>query len=328
MRIEIDVSATNEPDAHGRLDRILHKIEDGWHVWDTAREPDIEAIRASTWVRDPGRQGKRVREMLERSIRREAWGSAPHGRRVRVTMHPDGQGELINPEDAARLSEEPLVILVENRNSDGAFLERVMAELDKPLHKYSKDWKTENGPVRFDSVGGKGEMSIEVERRTRGRPYRPRLVAIIDSDRKGPNDEASRDAGKLQRTCEKEGVDGPVPCWVHAKREAENYLPRVLLAERPDAGADHARRVEAWDRLTDDQKNFFDMKRGIPREPTATEKELFDGLPRVDREVLSNGFGPNVGECWSVWHVQAEHELRARGQGDLERGVALIREEV
>ena len=324
MRIEIDVSATNEPDAHGSLDRILHKIEDGWHVWDTAREPDVEAIRASTWVRDQGRQGKRVREMLERSIRREAWGSAPHGRRVRVTMQPDGQGEL-NPEDAARLSEEPLVILVENRNSDGAFVKRVVIELDKQLHGY---WKSPGEPVRIDSVGGKGQMPDEVKRRTEGGRYRPRLVAIIDSDRKGPNDNASRDARKLQRTCEKEGVDVPVPCWVHAKREAENYLPRVLLAERPDAGADHARRVEAWDRLTDDQKNFFDMKHGLRGEPSAVEEDLFDGLSRRDKDILSNGFGPNVYECWDVWRGQAKHELRARGQGDLERGVAMIRGEV
>ena len=208
LRIEIDAGAANNPDAHGSLDRILHKIEDGWHVWDTAREPDIEAIRASAWVGDQGRQGKRVREMLVRSIQREGWGSAPHGRRVRVTMHPDGQCEL-NPEEAgARLSEEPLVILVENRNSDGAFLDRVMTDLDKPLHKYGKDWKKEEGPVRLDSIGGKGEMPNEVERRTLGRRYRPRLVVIVDSDRKGPNEKASLDAQRLQRTCEKRNV----PC--------------------------------------------------------------------------------------------------------------------
>ena len=100
--------------------------------------------------------------MLDRSIRREAWGSAPHGRRVRVTMHPDGQGEL-DPEAAARLSEEPLVIFVENRNSDGAFVKRVVTELDKPLDKYRKK-RAE--PVQFDSVGGKGQMADEVERRT------------------------------------------------------------------------------------------------------------------------------------------------------------------
>ena len=320
MRIEIDVSAVNDPDAHRQLDLILRKIEDGWHVWDTAREPDIEAIEASTWVRDQGRQGRRVREMLVQSIRRETWSSELHGRHVRVTMQPDRQGELI-PEDAARLAEEPLVILVENRNSDGAFLERVVTELDKPLHKY---WKGEGEPVRLDSVGGKGEMPKEVERKTGGRRYRPRLVAIIDSDRKGPNDNASHDARKLQRTCEMRDV----PCWVHAKREAENYLPRDLLVERQDAGADHARRVEAWVRLTDDQKNFFDMKHGLPGKPTAVEEELFDGLSPPDEEVLSDGFGPNVHECWNVWNVQTMYELRARGQGELERGIELIRGEV
>ena len=320
MRIEIDVSAANDPGAHGPLDRILHKFEDGWHVWDTAREPNIDAIEASTWVSDEGRQGKRVRELLVQSIRREAWGSALHGRRVRVTMEPDGPTELV-PEEAARLADEPLVILVENRNSDGAFLERVVTELDKPLHRY---WRRPGEPVRLDSVGGIGEMRREVLRRKGQREHGPRLVAIADSDRKGPTDDASLDARRLQRACERCGV----PCWVHAKREAENYLPRVLLAERQHAGADHLHRVEAWDRLTDDQKDFFDMKNGLSMEPAAAEAELFDGLSPRDRNLLSGGFGPNVHQCWNDWRFQAMQELRARGRGELERGIALIRKGV
>lgn len=320
MRIEIDVSAANDPGAHGPLDRILHKFEDGWHVWDTAREPSIDALKGSTWVNDQGRQGKRVREMLIQSIRREAWGSTLHGRRVRVTVQPEGPTELV-PEEAARLADEPLVILVENRNSDGAFLERVVTELDKPLRGH---WRRPGEPVRVDSVGGMGEMRREVLRRTGQRGHGPRLVAIIDSDRKGPNDEASPGARRLQRTCEQ----CRVPCWVHAKREAENYLPRVLLAERRNAGADHSRRIEAWDRLTDDQKDFFDMKNGLPMEPVAAEAELFDGLSPRDMNLLSDGFGPNVHECWNDWRFQAMQELRARGRGELERGIALIREGV
>ena len=320
MRIEIDVSAANDPGAHGPLDRILHKFEDGWHVWDTACEPSIDAIKASTWVSDEGRQGKRVRELLVQSIRREAWGSALHGRRVRVTMQPDGPTELV-PEEAARLADEPLVILVENRNSDGAFLERVVTEFDKPLRGY---WRGPGEPVRLDSVGGIGDMRSEVVRRTGRRRHGPRLVVIVDSDRKGPNDDPSLAARRLQRTCER----CRVPCWVHAKREAENYLPRVLLAERRDAGADHSRRVEAWDRLADDQKDFFDMKNGLPMEPVAVEAELFDGLSPRDRNLLSDGFGPNVHECWNDWRFQVMGELRARGRGELERGIALIREGV
>ena len=86
--------------------------------------------------------------------------------------------------------------------------------------------------------------------------------------------------------------------------------------------------VEAWDRLTDDQKNFFDMKNGLPVAPSAIEQELFDGLSRTDREILSAGFGKNVYQCWTLWRGQAKIELRRRGQGDLERGIEMIREEV
>ena len=320
MRIEIDCSTANDPDAHQRLDRILYKIEDGWHVWDTASQPDPNAIEATTWIRDRAPQGDWVRRMLVAAIQRGAWTFSPHRRRVRVTARPNGADEL-NPKDAIRLAEEPLVILVENRHSDGAFVDRIVTELDKSLHTL---WRRPGDPIRFDSLGGKGQMPKEVERRTKGKPYRPRLIAIIDSDRKGPNDTDSAAALALRRKCETLGVS----CWVLAKREAENYLPRILLRERQDAGADHALLVEAWDRLSDDQKNFFDMKDGLPEAPSAIEQALFHGLSMADRTLLSSGFGPNVYKCWTLWRGQAKTELLRRGQGDLENGIDLIRKEV
>ena len=36
---------------------MLDRIDDGWHVWDLTDFRDIEAIRKSTWLNDPGRQG-------------------------------------------------------------------------------------------------------------------------------------------------------------------------------------------------------------------------------------------------------------------------------
>ena len=220
------------------------------------------------------------------------------------------------------MADEPLVILVENRDSDGAFVERVVIELDKSLHSL---WRREGEPIRFDSVGGAGQMPQEVERRARAVPYRPRLVAVIDSDRKGPGDSESEHARRLRETCDRHGL----PCWVLAKREAENYLPRVLLSGRPNAGAGHESRVEAWERLNDDQKDFFDMKSGLPEAPSAIEDDLFDDLPKADREILAAGFGPNVHECWNVWQVrEVRDELLTRGRGDLEHGIKLFRREL
>ncbi len=320
MRIAIDVSAANDPDAHQWLDRLLYKIEDGWHVWDLTAAQDANDLEAATWIRHRGRQGRRVQELLVASIQRGAWTLAPHGRRMRVTAHPVAPDELA-PEHACRLADEQLVILVENRHSDGPFVERVVRELDDSLGQL---WDRPGAPIRFDSLGGRGQMRREVENRTRGTP-RPRLVAVIDSDRKGPGDAESPVARRLRATCEEQGLS----CWVLAKREAENYLPRSLLRERPNVGDSHHRRVEAWDRLTSGQKDFFDMKQGLPETPSATEQELFDGLSDTDREILAEGFGPNVHECWTLRLVRGiRDELLVRGQGDLERGIALIRQEL
>ena len=185
MRIEIGSVAADDPDAHQWLDRILHKVDDGWHVWDTTNQPEPNELEGTSWIRDRGAKGEWVRELLVASIQRGAWSSEPHGRRLQVVTFPKGAEELA-PENAGRLAEEPTVILVENRNSDGVFVERVVAALDRALNAL---WQRPGRPIRIDSLGGAGEMAAEIERRTRDLPYRPRLVAIGDSDRKGPNDD-------------------------------------------------------------------------------------------------------------------------------------------
>ena len=166
-------------------------------------------------------------------------------------------------------------------------------------------------------------MAQQVRNRTR-EPRPARLVAVVDSDREGKNDQPSRDARALRRACQSEGLS----CWILAKREAENYLTRGLLSARPNTGAEHRRRVAAWDRLTDDQKNYFDMNNGLSENPSESERVLYANLPKDDRAILANGFGPNVHRCWTIQEITAADELQARGQGDLERGIALILEAV
>ena len=134
----------------------------------------------------------------------------------------------------------------------------------------------------------------------------------------------------MRRTCEKWNL----PCWILAKRETENYLPRMLLLARQDAGKDHEQQVDAWDRLSDDQKNFFDMKYGLPNPLPEVEQKLFYGLSQADKTILSNGFGPNVYKCWAIqspsdkFTGEIRKELVRRGQGDLEHGLELIRREI
>jgi hypothetical protein len=248
-----------------------------------------------------------------------AWGGA-NGRRLIVKKSSRPHTDELNPEQAARLAEEPLVILVENREADGAFLKRVVQELDKQLCKW---WQSDGQPVRVDSRGGKGQMILHVEQATEP-AIRPRLVVVVDSDRRGPSDPPSKEAQQLRKRCDQSGV----PCWVLAKRESENYLPEELLLARKDQGNELRIKVTAWSELSDDQKDFYDAKEGLSEEPSASESELFADLNNQARETLASGFGEKVGACWELWEVKADRALRARGRGDLELGLSMIRQEV
>lgn len=71
------------------------------------------------------------------------------------------------------------------------------------------------------------------------------------------------------------------------------------------------------------------MKNGLSENPSRAEQTLFASLSPADRKILSRGFGPNVYMCWTLWPgVQPKSELSARGQGDIEFGLTLIRGEV
>lgn len=320
MRIEIDISAANDPDAHAHLDTIIYMIENGWHVWDTTTILHPDVFETTTWLSGDRLKSRRVNDLLKKSIARNIWGYAPHGRCVSVTACPSTDDDL-NPRTAARLAIDPLCILVENRDSDGAFVKRILRELDESLYSM---WERDKKSIRFDSLGGKGQMVQEVQSREKEVPYRPRLVAIIDSDKRAPVDSVSREARRLRRTCQKLGI----ACWVLAKREAENYLPRVLLDRWPNVGADHRRLVNAWDRLTDDQKDFFDFKQGLPDNPTPDEEVLFDDMSPIDRDILSRGFGQIAHKLWNDYEISVKRELQTRGRGDLEHGISLIHTEV
>ena len=122
--------------------------------------------------------------------------------------------------------------------------------------------------------------------------------------------------------------NGICPAGSSPNGKPRTTCPASSSSRGQDVGEDHERRVDAWDRLNDDQKNFFDMKDGLPDALSEVEQELFGELSPADREVLSDGFGPNVDKCWTLRNVSAKKELTIRGQGDLEHGLELIRREI
>ena len=318
MKIKINETAARHEEQHPWLDRIIARVDDGWHIWDVSR---LERFPETSWVTERGTAGQRIIELYQKSVAAGAWRGAIHRREIVVTGDPESSDEF-TPEAAARFAEEPFTILVENRISDGAFLEKIIQELDRPLGKY---WNQPGRPIKIDSLGGTGQMRQAVESQGRKTP-RPRFAVVVDSDRRTPTSAPCETAREIERECEKHGF----PCWVLAKREVENYLPRELLDLRTDAGQEHADRVEVWDSLTDDQKDCFDMKNGLSVELSGEEAQLFEVLNDGDRRILSQGFGDNVYKCWLNWENRdtVRAAIRDRGRGDIERGLELLRQGV
>ncbi len=323
MLIEIDTSVANDPDAHSWLDRVIYTVMDGWHIWNTADHVDSSEFEATTWIRDRGTQGDKILELFKKSNKSEAWKfDRLHTKRICVTTSPSDDSEF-EPEDAAQFVMQPLCILMENEFSDGSFLKRTVRELDKSL---SDHWNQDRRqPIEIDSVGGVTQMPRAVKQKITQNSVRTRLIVIADSDKKYPSDQESKGARKLRNICEENNI----PCWILAKRAAENYLPSILLKAWKPNDQEYIRAVYAWERLCDDQKNFFDMKRGFPGNDDDDQNPLFEGVPEEDYILLTNRFGGKVYKCWEyATDVNIESELRARSQGDLEYGINLIREEV
>jgi len=164
-------AVANDADVHGWLDRILHKVSDGWHLWDTTQELDTSAFEATSWISNRGTKGDEIFRLLQASIRQGVWNFSLHNRQINVTNNPSCSNEF-NSEEAARLAEMPVIILVENRHSDGLFLKKVVDVLDRTLSRY---WNLPGGPVQIDSVGGIGQMPLEISEKKR-------IVTLITCD--------------------------------------------------------------------------------------------------------------------------------------------------
>lgn len=316
MKVRIDAKVANDPAALQWLVRIQGLFVDEWHLW-VADDP--EELRSSYWLADPGYTGSSAQELLQLSIKRNAYPTL-HQKEIFVRAGAGGDARTFQVEAAFRFLEQPLTILVEDRGSDGAFFKVILFTLgDEQLKAHVFDLA--KPPWKIDSRGGKAKM-VEQVHDAFAKRVPPRLFVVRDSDRCAPSTSKPQDAVELEQICRNAGIG----CHVLEKREIENYLPECLLQRRTNDGPPMTDVFEVWQRLDNDQKNFLDLKKGLkPSKEGASLPEdysaLFSGLPDEDRRVLAaGGFGPKVGAV--LWQEAVENPslltaqaLRARVGG-------------
>lgn len=281
MKVSFSAEALGDASAHLHLDAIVYEIERGMHEWHVG---DPESIEASSWLK-AGRPS--LRTLFEQAAKQwspRATERRLHRRLLAVGAHspPDS----LSPAKAAAFLRGPLKVLMENRLTDGAFLDAVLALLADNAVMLLKD---ELRALAYDSPGGIGDLKKLVAKACEDAHKQDvpvRIVVFIDGDGIRPG-QVSSASQAVQDLCASVGV----PCIVLRKRSIENYLPDEAIREWRD---EHEQtgvrdRIDAVLRLTSDQRDHWHMKEGLGRKKH--DEELFSSLSASDRLLLARGFG-------------------------------------
>lgn len=128
MKVRIAPDAMATPRVFRHLDRVLDALFDGHHRWD---ERDPAAVEQSAWASEEGRAGRRVLDAVEKLLGaqlyepREEQESLMHTMTLTVALTAAPPLALL-PAEAVKALETPAFVIVENGESDRAFLEAML----------------------------------------------------------------------------------------------------------------------------------------------------------------------------------------------------------
>jgi hypothetical protein len=265
------------------LDKLIDVFLNKRHQWSTT---DPEAIFKSEWLKGEtnSRLGSKASFLIKQSVQSLYLSKRSGVRIISIVVTPTKVDEY-DVHVGLKCLLEPLYIIVENLNSDRNFLVAL-------FHVFNyKDLTTalENGWIQFDSEGGAGGTIRRIDLHC-SKKGRPNILTLLDSDLQSPDDDHNDQIKEICKKCSDNGIKA----IVLKKRAIENYIPIALLEEI----ADHLSPVvEAYKSLTDEQKDFYDLKKGFGGKGDIpdNQKDLFADINKKSDtfKSLRNGF--NVG---------------------------------
>jgi hypothetical protein len=291
------------------LDRILDTLLEDRHRWD---EQDPAAVVESAWASDGGRAGQRVVDAVHKLLgaqlyegRDVAAATLLHALTLTVTLTAVPPVSL-SPADAARVLAMPAFVIVENGESDRAFLEAMLRAFDRDFLRDALD----RGFWEIVSAGGGGEIPKRVAEVVAKIGTGPRRVLIVsDSDRLLPGEHTTT-VKQITACAQKHGVTA----IILNKREIENYIPHEALWDQSGERA----LCTAVLSLGPEQRDHYDMKKGLRADKKSkgpvippVQQALFASVrPRKVLHTLIGGFGDKVWRCFSSGEID-EPAVRA-----------------
>lgn len=322
MRFVFAADALQDPQHWDYLDRILVTVDDGWHEWQID-DPDL--LETSPWLQGSNRP--LLRKLYEQATVRSTYPSAGYLHRQFWVVSIATAPGILTPPVAARFLGRPLCVCVENRFTDGVFLDAVLEVLAPDELRAFLDGCAVS-PINCDSGGGNGELPKIIEAHVQqlaalGLP--PRAVVFADSDARFPGD-ISKAAQTIAQSCRTHAIT----CLILSKRAIENYIPDEVLhgwAAEPDNQAARAL-VAAVCRLTQEQRDHLRMKSKFPQQLEAPDElTLFANVSANDVALMQQrGFGGDLIHCMNTHrqHLSAAALRRRDGKGELDRLVDMI----
>lgn len=303
MKVRISQAVMESSEAMDPLDFIMAFFLEKRHLWDI-RDP--EAVKESAWFLSfkgsPAYRKKcdNLEKLYKESIYRPK-GARSHSIRMEITLS-GGALLKLRPDEARRCLNQPLYVLVENAQSDGAFLDAMIHAFGR---KALSDAQTE-GWWQIKHLGGFGETEKMIEALQAQSTGICRIFVLADSDREYPHHETAT-IKKVEPCC----ISKRIPFHILTKRKIENYLPVDVLAHVPRK---RKKTYKAFLNLNSNQKDFYEMKSGFSKKVKkigqfpASQAAIFKNIPPKTLSNLHGGFGPDIWEYFKTYRGQITRE--------------------
>lgn len=291
MKFMISASALNlDGRSNDLIDRLIDRASDLVHKIEFL-DPDL--VVDSNWYQTARMSRRRLAMAAAAAAPRNATDSALHAKIMCLNSRED-------IDFAVKTAYAPLIVLVEDSESDGALVDLIVQKLGTPeLVKFWRETKavTPRAYV-FQTAGGLGAMPVRVRRAVsdaaeEGRSSR--IIVICDSDRRWAGGDASlsqQSLDDLSTLCQGSGIR----LHILEKRSAENYIPdEVFQAWRDDPSRiNNKHRFEAFLRRTSAQRDYFPIKDGLSDAEfaEATRAQLYTAADTADALLLKERLFP------------------------------------
>lgn len=305
MRFVISGQALNGEDSSlASFDRLVDRVADEIHKFDL---PDADLLEESHWyISARSSRKKLMSSMLAMPPVRSADGTH------RKTIIVDSSDDI---DSAVKSAHSSLIILVEDREADGVFLDLIVSVLGTaPLKEL---WQRGKSVVprgyELMSSGGVSAIPQRIARIIQDAVHvgaTARVMVLCDSDRRWPDDVAQMSHRKIE---EIKGIchDAGIALHVLEKRCIENYIPDEIYAEarKRNVGQDYQDRIDALLRRNKDQRDHLPVKSFLTEdEHKAGEDAGFYQLSeRADLDLLKKRIFPKAPRVM----IQMDKDYRA-----------------